>query len=98
MKAYNAFLSTGGTILLNKRINREYKTVLETKWEIKPITWYMVRIEVFKQIMRLYIDDSLIASHIFSNEDYLTQGIVGYYIGGGDQLQIDDVKVWTMSK
>ncbi len=96
---YNVFMPAGGdTISINKFINGDYKGVKNISFDVKEDTWYDVRIEVIGPEFHLFIDDRLIGEYTFGDADYLKKGTIGYYIGGADDLQIDSVKVWTISK
>jgi hypothetical protein len=53
---------------------------------------------VVGQEYRVYIDGELVANYTFDKDSFIEKGSILYYIGGGDKVQIDDVKVWTLSK
>jgi pectate lyase len=71
-----------------------YRTFGDIGHSIRTNKWYTVRFEVEGSRLRLYIDDRLItAAHRSSRE----QGGVGYYMGGGDEIHFDDIRIWALT-
>jgi len=96
---YNVFLPSGGDLgVLNKFIKSEFLEVKKITFKAEKDTWYVLRIEVIGKDIRIYVDDKMVGSYTFAEKDYLPKGTVGFYIGGGDKLQLDEVKVWSISK
>jgi hypothetical protein len=58
--------------------------------------WYLIRVEIKGQQYKLYIDNKLIASHFYPSDSPVIKGGAGYYVGGGETVQIDDTRVWTL--
>ena len=96
---YNAAFSTNnwvsladwdGTVPDN---GNNYQTFGKTTYNIQPNKWYVVRVEVQGNDIRLYIDDKLITS---GSRDSWSWGGIGYYIEGGETIHIDDIRVWSL--
>jgi hypothetical protein len=96
---YNAYLPAGGTISLAKWENGKYYNVYSnTSFYIDSNIWYLVRVEIIGQTYKLYINDELVTSYTHDAQSPIIQGGIGYYIGGNDIVQVDDVKVWKLTK
>lgn len=98
MDFYNVFSSSDFSVSLGKQIGGNYEKIGSTGYYLKKDKWYTVRLEVVGQEYRVFIDGELVASYTFDKDSFIEKGPIGYYIGGGDKVQIDDVKVWTLSK
>lgn len=92
---YNAYISSGDDrISFADYSDGEYNTFGDTDHSIRTNKWYTVRFEVKSDILRLYIDNKLITlAHRSSRE----HGGVGYYMGGGDEIHFDDIRVWSLT-
>ena len=93
---YNANLPDNGTISLARWLNGQYEVYQGTDYKIRKNIWYLVRVEIVGQKYSLYIDDNLVASYVHPDDSPIVQGGIGYYISGGDKVQIDDVRVWAL--
>jgi hypothetical protein len=93
---YTAHIST-----TEKRINlakySQGKYVLRLAINYRPVagTWYLVRIEVKGTEYRLYLNNQLLAT-LADNDFPLLQGGIGFYMGGGDTVEFDDIRVWSL--
>ena len=58
--------------------------------------WYTVRFEVSSGTLRLYIDDRLILVGEASQPLVCDKGGIGYYMGGGEEIHLDDIRVWSL--
>ena len=90
---YNAYLPDGGTVSLAKYSDGDYTVYLTTDYQIYRDTWYLTRVEVEGAEYRLYIDGELVATHV-DYDSPLLQGGIGFYMGGGDTIEFDDIRVW----
>jgi hypothetical protein len=52
-----------------------------------------VRVEVQGNDIRLYIDEKLITS---GSRDSWPRGGIGYYLGGEETIDFDDIRVWSL--
>jgi parallel beta-helix repeat protein len=95
---YNTFLPADGTASLSKYIRARYTEIYKTSYRIQKDKWYKVRLEIISQKYRVYIDDELVASYTFDKDSFIEKGTIGYYMLGGDKIQIDDIKVWALNK
>jgi hypothetical protein len=93
---YNALLPDNGTVSLAKWHNGQYEVYLSTDYKIRKNVWYLVRVEILGQRYSIFIDGKLVASYVHPDESPIVQGGIGYYISGGDKVQIDDVRVWVL--
>lgn len=94
---YNASINTSDISLARWNVNiSEYKVVKSVKYPIQLNKWYLVRVEIVGQQYKLYIDNKLVTSYTYETDSPVIKGGVGYYIGGGETVQIDDVQVWTL--
>ena len=95
---YNVFLNSNDTnIALAKWINGQYTVVKNINHSISVNKWYLVRIEIVGQTYNLFIDDNLITTYKYESDSPVVSGTIGYYIGGGNIVQFDDVRVWTLN-
>lgn len=58
--------------------------------------WYTVRLEIKGSHLKTYVDNSLVLSHTLSTPSVNIQGGIGYYMGGGEVFNIDDIRVWSL--
>jgi hypothetical protein len=94
---YNVSINTSDISLARwDRDKNEYEVVQNVKHPIQLNKWYLVRVEINGQQYKLYIDNKLITSHFYPSDSPVIKGGVGYYIGGGETVQIDDARVWTL--
>lgn len=94
---YNVSLNTSDVSLArwNSKIG-EYKVMKSVSYPIRLNKWYLVRIEIVGQKYTLYLDNKLVTSYTFESDSPVITGGIGYYIGGGETVQVDDVRVWTL--
>jgi hypothetical protein len=92
---YNAFLPDAGAVMLAKYVKPNYNVYLKTNYQIYRDRWYLVQVEVKGPEYRLYIDDELVATHQ-DNDSPLLHGGIGFYMGGGDMIEFDDIRVWSL--
>jgi hypothetical protein len=78
------------------RDKNEYEVAQSVKHPIQLNKWYLIRVEIKGQQYKLYIDNKLIASHFYPSDSPVIKGGAGYYVGGGETVQIDDTRVWTL--
>ena len=58
--------------------------------------WYTFRFELDGDKLSLYIDDKL-ASTSKANQPLVREsGGIGFYMGGGDEIHFDDIRVWRL--
>lgn len=95
---YNVFLEDNGSIALAKWINGNYTVVQNTNYPIVDNQWYLVRVEIVGQIYSLYIDNNPVTTYSYEKDSPVVSGTIAYYIGGGDVVQIRDVRVWSLGK
>jgi hypothetical protein len=72
---------------------KNYETFGGTSYPIHNNQWHTVRLEVQGSQLRLFIDNNLATSAIRTSHD---KGGVGYYLGGGEEVHFDDLKVWPL--
>ena len=92
---YNAALSSEDWVAFADYDGKEYKSFGEKDISISLNQWYTVRLEVQGNQLRFYLDGKLITS---ATRNTHSQGGIGYYMGGGDEIQIDDIKVWMLEQ
>lgn len=93
---YNAVLNgENGWVAFSDFSNNDYKTFKETTVSLEKNKWYTVRFEVEGEDLRLFLDDRLVISSTRSGR---SSGSIGYYIGGGEEVNIDDIRVWSLEK
>ena len=74
--------------------NAKYLSFGERSLSTNLNQWYTMRFEVQGEQLRFYIDDKLVASATRTSH---TNGDIGYYMGGGNIIDIDDIRVWKLS-
>lgn len=96
---YNVSINTNDISLArwNSSIG-EYKVVRSTNYPIDLNEWYLVRVEVVKQQYKLYINNKLITTYTYEDDSPVVKGGIGYYIGGGDTIQVDNIRVWKLGE
>jgi hypothetical protein len=97
---YNAFLSSkdnwmsfaeyDGTV---KNDGSNYQTFSDKALQLQTNRWYILRFELQGEDLRLYLDDELINS---GSRKKWSQGGVGFYMGGGDEIHFDDIRIWSL--
>ena len=55
--------------------------------------WYTMRFEIRGEQLRFYVNEKLVASSTRSSHD---RGGIGYFIRGGNIVDIDDIQVWKL--
>ena len=94
---YNVSINTSDISLARWNSSKsEYKVVKSLSYPIQLNKWYLVRVEIVGQQYKLYIDNKLLTSYTYESDSPVIKGGVGYYIGGGETVQIDDVRVWSL--
>ena len=58
--------------------------------------WYLIRLEIRGNSLTAYVNNSLVLSRELPTPLINTQGGIGYYMGGGQEFGIDDIKVWSL--
>lgn len=58
--------------------------------------WYLVRLEIIDDSLSFYINDRLVLSEQVSEPLVSSHGGVGFYMGQGEEIHIDDVRVWSL--
>jgi hypothetical protein len=92
---YNAYLSSGdGWVIFADFDGKTYNTFGGKSFPIQNNKWHTVRFEVQGDKLRLYIDGELATSATRTSH---VKGGVGYYMGGGEEVHFDDLKVWSLS-
>lgn len=61
---------------------------------IRPDEWYTIRFELKGDSLRLYINDTLAMT---GQRQGRVQGGVGYYMGGGEEIHLDDIRIWGLT-
>jgi serine/threonine protein kinase len=59
--------------------------------------WYVVRFEINDDTLSLFIDDRLVLTGQASQPAVRDYGGIGYYLGGGEEIHFDDIRVWTLT-
>lgn len=91
---YNAYISSNDDwVSFADYDGKQYQTFGDAAYDISPNKWYEVRFEVKGDTLKLYIDNRLITQARRSSRK---QGGIGYYMGGGDEMHIDDIRVWAL--
>lgn len=72
---------------------KEFTSFSGSEQSIQTGIWYTIRFEIDDRTLRLYIDDRLV---ITAKRAFRAQRGVGYYMGGGEEIHIDDIRVWTL--
>lgn len=94
---YNASINTSDISLARwNAYESEYKVVKSTKYPILLNRWYLVRVEIVGQQYRLYINNKMVTSFTYESDSPVVSGGIGYYIGGGETIQVDDIRVWKL--
>jgi uncharacterized caspase-like protein len=96
---YNAFIKSEDDWLSfadydSERADNGYQDFGGTQYTIITGRWYKVRFEVQGDTLRLYIDDKLVNT---AQRSTWKQGGIGYYMGGGDEIHFDDIRVWRLA-
>jgi hypothetical protein len=71
----------------------DYQTFGWTNYTLETDKWYTARFELEGVDLRFYIDDELVIS---ASRDTWESGGIGFYIGGGNEIHFDDIRVWTL--
>jgi hypothetical protein len=86
---------SGGSLQLGKYGNSCSKDWNVRPYQIKLGEWYYVRLEVFGNTLKLYINDKLMS---VNTDDELTAGYIGLSLGQDDVAYFDDVRVTEITK
>ena len=71
-----------------------YQTFGSARYNLTLHRWYTVRFEVKGTLLRFYIDDKLVAT---ASRDTWQKGGIGFYMGGGDKINFDNIRVWSLA-
>ena len=71
-----------------------YKVLKEGSHPIKPLQWYLARVEVQENELRLYINDELVMA---VEDSTLQSGSIGIFVYGGNPVLVDDMKVESLT-
>jgi hypothetical protein len=74
--------------------NGTYRVVEEGSLFMYSSRWYLIRIEIEGDTHRLYIDNELKSE---TDGVTLTSGGIGFYMGGNNVVEIDDIRVWSLN-
>lgn len=91
---YNVFLNSNDSNLqFAEYRNGNYQLFGSGNFNMNRNRWYTVRFEVQGNDLRFYIDNRLVLS---AQRNGIARGGVGFYMGGGDEVHIDDMRVWRL--
>jgi hypothetical protein len=92
---YNSAISSDNWIHIAEfdSMDGEYRVIAETQNNIQRNKWYLIRVEVQGNNISLFIDNKLVLSAKSSSRAF---GGIGYYLGGGEIIDIDDIRVWAI--
>ena len=92
---YNAYISSSDDwISFADYDGSLYRTFGDIGHSVRINKWYTVRFEVEGDRLRLYIDNHLITAARRSSREH---GGVGYYMGGGEEIHFDDIRIWALT-
>ena len=75
--------------------SRQYNVIADLQKVINRNKWYLVQVAVEGNNIRLYIDNQIVLTTSKSGSS--PYGGIGYYIGGGENVDIDDIRVWSLN-
>lgn len=91
---YNVFVNSNDSSLgFAEYLNGTYLTFGQGTISIQRNKWYTMRFEVEDDSLRFYIDNKLVLS---ARRDSISSGGIGYYMGGGDEIHFDNIRVWSL--
>jgi hypothetical protein len=95
---YNVYLGAGNNNIsfAKYRATTKYEVYKEIPYTPRANTWYKVRIEHLGNNYRFYLNDKLLEEHADTDQPLVAGGF-GFYMGGGDVVQFDDILVWKIS-
>ncbi|MBC8334567.1 MAG: hypothetical protein ISR59_03960 [Anaerolineales bacterium] len=71
---------------------------ISKSYSIRHNQWYTFRFELDQSTLSFYVDDKL-ASTTEANLPLVREsGGIGFYIGGNEEVHLDDIKVWSLSE
>lgn len=73
--------------------NGEYQVLREGTTTLTQGRWYTLRVEVEGTEIRFYVDNRIAIS---AEDSSLSSGSIGFYMGGGDIVDIDNIRVWSL--
>jgi serine/threonine-protein kinase len=92
---YNAYISSNDDwVSFAEYDGGNYNTFGDTGYNIGTGEWYKVRFEIDGDTLRLYINDRLVTT---ARRSGCERGGVGYYMGGGEEIHFDDIRVWALT-
>jgi len=92
---YTAYMNShDGWFSFADYVGREFKPFGGRDYAIATNRWYTVRFEAQDDALRLFIDDRLVGT---AHRSSRTQGGVGYYMGGGDEIHFDEIRIWALA-
>lgn len=91
-KAYIALLQPGNVTVIGKMDQNEFGGYVSGVSSIQPRVWYEIRFEVKGNLLKLHIDNKLIASYV-DEQSTIGQGGIGLYANNGDEFDIGGLNV-----
>ena len=59
-------------------------------------TWYLFRVEIVDDQITIFIDDKFVLKETASDPIASERGGIGFYMGGGQEIHFDDIRVWEL--
>jgi serine/threonine protein kinase len=69
-----------------------------TNFKIDVNKWYTLRVEIIDTYLAFYIDNKLISKVDIPAPVVSTYGSIGFYVTSGDEVYLDDIRVWSLSE
>ena len=66
-------------------------------YTIRQNQWYTFRFDLVGNMLSLYIDDKLVSAIQANLPLVRKSGGIGFYMGGGNEIHFDDIRVWKLS-